>query len=433
MMSGRSFQNYLSLTMIQAANAVLPLIIFPIVLSRFGSEEYTRIVVSEAILLLVVAAVLYSFDLVGVRAIVQSDHRTDKTWLSALFFDVLITRVLIFCAVMAVLLPGIWAVRPALLPYALGWVLVPLSYAIQPNWFYQAHERNLPLAVVSFVSRAFLLIYVVLMMPDTLGAVWIPAIIGAAFISGAVASLMYCIVAYGLVFTRPPLVRIMHYLWTGKEIFLSNFSVSFYRDSNVLIMEMLSLRSELIALYSLAEKFIKVVQAACRPLNQLFYPRVMLVAKSVAHPSVAYLSALVPLVWPQLAALTCIWMLIVAGAVIVFDPMLLGLTPDAYRTLLGALMGMGIATYFGVCNFMLGAAGLNAVGYNKTFLSLVLGTGILSLTVNVILISVLGFWGAVIAFGMSEGILLCLILGTFLNNGWFGKLARLMRRDGLSR
>ena len=423
MIDVRTLQNYSSLALIQASNAVLPIIAFPVILTKFGSEEYARIVVTEALSLLSVSIVLYSFDLVGVRAIVQSDNKTRKSWLSALFFDVLVTRLFIFAIIAGMLIFGVYFIRPDLLFYAMGWLLVPMSYAVQPNWFFQAHERNMPLALISFVTRASLLIYVLMLMPDTFSPQWIPTIIGSAFISGAAASMLYCVVVYELKPTYPTLPRVWNYIRSGKEICLSNFSVSFFRDSNVVIMGALSLSSDLIALYSLTEKFIKVVQASCRPLNQLFYPRVMRVAKSFPYPSPAYLRALLPLIFPQLTLLFAIWVAVISAAMMIFDPALLELSRDEYWLLVSAMTFMALATLFGICNFMLGAAGLNAVGYDKTFLTLVLGTGVMSLTINVLLISLLGFWGAAIGFVLSEGILLFLIFCVFLNNPWLEKIS----------
>lgn len=423
MIGVRTLQNYFSLALIQASNAVLPIIAFPVILTKFGSEEYARIVVTEALSLLAVSIVLYSFDLVGVRAIIQSDDKTNKSWLSALFFDVLVTRLFIFAIIAGILLLGVCFVRQDLLPYALGWLLVPLSYAVQPNWFFQAHERNMPLALISFVTRASLLVYILMLMPDTIAPQWIPTIIGSSFISGAVAAMLYCVVIYELKPTFPTFSQIWNYIRSGKEICLSNFSVSFFRDSNVIIMGALSLSPDLIALYSLTEKFIKVVQASCRPLNQLFYPRVMRVAKSFPYPSSAYLRALFPLIFPQLMVLVVIWAVVISAALLIFDPALLELSLEEYWLLVSAMTLMALATLFGICNFMLGAAGLNAVGYKKTFLVLVLGTGVMSLTANVLLIVLLGFWGAAIGFVLSEGILLFLIFFVFLNNSWFEKIS----------
>lgn len=413
-----TLQNYFSLALIQASNAVLPIIVFPVILTKFGSEEYTHIAVTEALSLLAVSIVLYSFDLVGVRAIVQLEDKTDKSWLSALFFDVLVTRLFICVIIAGVLLLGVRVTRPDLLPYALGWLLVPLSYAVQPNWFFQAHERNIPLALISFVTRGSLLIYILMLMPDAIAPQWIPAIIGSAYISGAVTSMLYCVLVYELKPTYPNFSQVWIYIRTGKEVCLSNLSVSFFRDSNVIIMGALSMSPDLISLYSLAEKFTKVVQASGRPLNQLFYPYVMRIAKTFPYPSPAYLRALSPLILPQLMVLVAIWVAVISAALLIFDPALLEFSREEYWLLVSAMTLMALSTLFGVCNFMLGAAGLNAVGYSKTFLALVLGTGVASLASNVLLIFFLEFWGAVIGFVLSEGMLLLLVFSVFLNNRW---------------
>ncbi|WP_449406116.1 hypothetical protein, partial [Massilia phosphatilytica] len=85
--------NIAYLSAMQAANAVLPLIVFPFAFGVIGDHYYSKLVVSEGFVLFLVAFVLYSFDIDGVAIVADADMERDKEKLSEVLSCVLMARV----------------------------------------------------------------------------------------------------------------------------------------------------------------------------------------------------------------------------------------------------------------------------------------------------------------------------------------------------
>jgi len=58
----RSVANLVALGCIQLANALLPLVAYPFILGIVGAHNFSRVVVTETVMMAVLALVIYSFD-----------------------------------------------------------------------------------------------------------------------------------------------------------------------------------------------------------------------------------------------------------------------------------------------------------------------------------------------------------------------------------
>src|SRR6188768_1213640 len=68
----RNAGNLIALTAIQAANALVPVLVFPFALVQLGSEAFTSLAVAEALSVIVLTAVLYSFEVEGVGRVIAA-------------------------------------------------------------------------------------------------------------------------------------------------------------------------------------------------------------------------------------------------------------------------------------------------------------------------------------------------------------------------
>ena len=80
--------NLISLIIIQASNAVVPLILFPFVLKVMGSDAYAKVVTTEALMFIIYAFSLYSFEINGVSSVVNSRHEVNTTTLGKVFINI---------------------------------------------------------------------------------------------------------------------------------------------------------------------------------------------------------------------------------------------------------------------------------------------------------------------------------------------------------
>lgn len=401
-MKKKDFLNLISLTCIQVSNAFLPLIIFPYILKTVGSEFYSKITITEAISLIVLNFVIFSFEINGVSKVIGLDLEKDIKKLSSIFSNIFFTRVSIFilCLILIGLATPFFEKDFILLLFY--WMLVPLSFIIQPLWLFQGLEKNVPPAIFTFISRLICILLITQLIKKPDNYILVPLIVGLSYIFGAVLSLVFVLVKLKIKLQIVTFSNIKCYLNNGKEIFLSNISVLLYRDFNVIILGFLHTNPISISIYSMAEKLIKALQATTRPLNQLFFPKVIYLLKNNSIPDTQLFKRIMKLVIPQLLILIGLTILLIIGYFYVKRyTSLLNNFPYKERITLLFLI-MNIVVFFGILNFMLGIASLNYLNEKKYLFKIIFLVGIF----NIIFCTILSFFwkeiGAAICFTLSE-------------------------------
>lgn len=405
--------NLVALTAIQVSNAALPLFVFPFTLKVVGAGMYAKVALAEAIALLGVPLVLFSFDVDGVSRIVGLDVRAEIDRISRVFSGVLYVRLVLY-AVCLVAAAALWPfLDPIVARLLLAWLLVPLSHVVQSFWLFQGLERNAPVAAFTVVSRLLGAVLVTVLVRTPADVYRMPLIVGAVYVGSAVLSLGYAVGVLRIRLHRVPVAELAALVRGGKEIFLGNLSVILYRDANVLLLGAVAAGDKAIAAYSIAEKLIKGLQASMRPLNQLFFPKALRALRAHREADGSALKTMLKMTVPQWAALA-----VVTVGLFVGYGLLQGRVPVVRdfpnRELVARYMAVMVASvFFGIGNFMLGTAGLNYLEEKTYYFRVILAVGI----ANAILCSALSAWlggiGAALSFGLAESLLFCAILARY--------------------
>lgn len=413
----KNLANIFSLACVQGANALLPIFIFPYVLHLIGAEKYRDLVVSEAIGLIVLAIVLYSYEINGVTRSVHALKQEGVALASTVFSEVMCSRLIIwaFC-VGVVLISGVFLAHDVYLSL-LCWMLLPLAYIFQSTYFFQALENNVPVAVLSLVSRLACCGIVFTYLQPSDPTYFLPLIVGCSYLVGGFFSTLYLLFVVGVKFTSVSWKNMWNSLVDGKEIFSGNFAVVLFRDSNLLVLSFFGVSAASVASYSVVEKFIKAFQAVIRPLNQFFFPRVIHAVYGRPEPDKIALYRILRLTYLQLMILLLILIAIVTVWVLLNDEVaFLSSYPD--KPLMANLfLLMSVGVFFGVSNFMLGTAGLNSLNAKRYLAKSLIATGILTLTLCVASTKLIGVYGAAASFVFGEVMLFLLILRRYLKSG----------------
>ena len=392
----------------------MPLLVFPYILLIIGAELYAKLVFAEAIAQVVSTLVLYSFELDGPAAVVGRNAIDDGESISTALSEVLICRALILVTSAVIVAAVTWLINPSSLSLILSWLLVSLSVAVQPGWLFQGLQRNVPLAILSVSSRALALTLVVRSIHVPGDYTMIPLLIGGCYVIAAVVALLVALHLFGLslVWVRPG--RIREVLAHGREVFFGNVSVLLYRDLNVVVLGSLGVPGNGIAAYSLAEKTIKGLQAAMRPLNQVLLPRALLVARRANRIDRTVFADMRRLVTPQLLSLLVIVAVLVSGYAVAkeYVPAIRRLPNLARAETLASIMA--VAVFFGVVNFMLGMAGLNHLNERRYYFKSVLASGTCGAAVCVLLAHSWGEFAAATNVVLSEALLCALVVRKYL-------------------
>ena len=409
--------NLASLFGIQAANSLIPLIIVPLVLFRLGAAPYAELAVAEAISMLVLALVLYSFEVDGVARVVGHSLSKDQTLLGSVLGEIVSTRLLLFAIGSAVAIAAAFTVSGRFPQLLALYLLVPLGHVFHSYWFYQGVERNVIPASVTLGARTASLVLVYILVQSPGDQVLVPLLVGGPFALAGVASLAY---TRWLLRTRigwPGGYAVIRSLRHGKEIFGGNAAVSLYREVNVLLLSIVGVASTGVAAYSVAEKAVKMMQACTRPLSQFYFPKMLRAIADFGQPSRDAAARIALFTLYQTVALIVIALCIVGGYVLIapFSPWLAQFGSNS--SLMAMLAVMAPSTVFGLANFMFGSAALNFLGARQYLLGAILLTGCISVVLCLVLAAMIGALGGAIAFLFAESFLFLLIIRRFFVGG----------------
>ena len=245
--------NLLSLAGIQGANALFPLAVFPYLLSVLGYEEFSIVVVCEAVTLYMLAVCLYSFDVTAVKEIISSDAGEDGVDEPTVFWNVLCTRLILFAVVAIVGLFISYSYYSKYFYPLLAWLMFPLGMILQNNYYFQAKESNLRLSIFVLLSRlsACLTIYLLIASSDDM--LLSISILAGSFLLSGIASLISIASSITFRYSMISKKSIARLLEQGFMIFLGNISVSLFRGSNVIILSLVGGGSIRVPLFSCRE------------------------------------------------------------------------------------------------------------------------------------------------------------------------------------
>jgi len=405
--------NLFSLFVAQGSNAILPLIIFPYVLTVVGSESYSLLVITEALMFIIYAFVLYSFEINGVSKIIELEDKYDSNALSKIYSKIISARLIILCGFILILLAASPFLEKDFFFVLMIWMLIPLSYIFQSSYFFLALEENLFLALFIGASRALCVLLIFITIKSKADLYFVPLIIGLTFTLGSLCSFLYAMIKFKLHFYKVTLIDIKDIYYDGKEIFLGNISVLLLRDFNILILGLFTNNAISISTYSIAEKIIKSLQASIRPLNQFFFPKGVFLIKNIPTPNKKAFHLLSKISIPQLIVLGTIVSFLIVGYLVVGDKITYIREYPNINLVIQLCAIMVFSVFIGVLNFMYGTVGLNHLQSKGYYAKSIFFTGILSIIMALVLISLFHEVGASINFVLAEGILFYFIFNKY--------------------
>lgn len=414
MISRAGVANLTALVCIQASNALIPLMIVPFVLSEIGVHSYAELAIAESISMIVLATVLFSFEVDGVARVAGFRMTEHLIELGDALSEIVAARLILFVVASAVVLAGYGLVtghEPVLLAL---YLLVPLGQVFHSYWFYQGTETNLAPAIITLISRLVTLVIVFVGVRGPADQMLVPLAIGAPFAIGGLVSLLYLAIGKGLHLRWVGFASIFRVIRHGKEIFVGNAAVILYRDMNVVLLGIAGTAASGIAVYSLVEKTVKMIQACTRPLNQFFFPKVLRSIAQEHTPTKAVARIVLRFTAPQVAVTAGILAAIPLTYAVVSPhwPWLAQFARLPYVVELLAIMAP--ATLFGLANFMFGSAALNYLGERAYLLRSILATGVISALACLVFAPRFGATAAGICFVGSEILLFLFVLLRYL-------------------
>lgn len=275
----RLWQNFTALGIVQVSNFILPLIVIPYVIKVIGAEGFGVVSIAQVIMMFLSNVADYGFNLTATREISLS--RGNVSVISRVFFNVVITRLLIATVLFLLLLIALetipqWHLYRRL--YLLSFLTVPAQCLLM-NWLFQGMERMKVVMYISLLARIIFVVLVFAFIHKPEDKDYFIFFTGLGNLFAGVVSIWVAFVKFRMRVLLPDLKAIIKELKEGWHIMISNLSVSFFMYTNVVILGFF-VSKEIVGYYSVAEKIVMAARQVLSVYFQVIYPQVMQLAQS---------------------------------------------------------------------------------------------------------------------------------------------------------
>ncbi len=171
----RVLSNFVALSIVQASNYLVPVIILPYLFRVLGKSPYGLIEFARAVSICFLTVTDYGFSLSATREI--SVNREDPQKVSEVFSAVMLLRfffVVLSLAALVVLVLGIPRLRADWAVYFLAFGHV-IGQWLLPAWLFQGMERMKLVAVTNVIARLFYIILIFLFVRSPEDYLYVPA------------------------------------------------------------------------------------------------------------------------------------------------------------------------------------------------------------------------------------------------------------------
>jgi PST family polysaccharide transporter len=269
----RVLSNFFSLSVLQFANYLAPLITLPYLVRVLGPSRYGLVEFARALSIYFVILTEYGFNLSATREI--SIHRDDPRKVSEIFSAVMVIRLLLLGLSFIVMGLLVWAVpklRAEWLVYLFAFGTV-VGQTLFPVWLFQGLERMKQIAVLNIVARLLITVSIFVFIRRSGHYVYVPLVQSAGIILMGAGGLMMALRGFSVRFEVPSVAALWRETVNGWHLFLSRMATTLYTTSNIVILGLFT-TDAYVGYYAAGDKIVRAVQGLQLPLSQAIFPHV---------------------------------------------------------------------------------------------------------------------------------------------------------------
>jgi len=392
-------KNVLSLTIVQIASYVLPLISLPVVSRIIGPGKYGILNFAAAYIMYFILLVSYSFDFTATRKIARDPD--NGQYRSVVFSEVFYTQCLLFVfstIVFAVMLYTVPELKANKIVFIFTYFTCIATLFTQ-NWLFQAMQDLSKIALFNLISKLLFTVAILVVVRKNEDYIWQPFIIGAIQLVISAWCFIWAFRKYRIKFVNVPVSRCIGVLLEDRVVFFSLVFVNLYSSTNTVILGLYQ-SAEQVGYYTAAQRLIVVAQSVLvMPLAQAFYPFVGKAFAEGREPGLRVVQKMVPLII-VVFGMASIVMLVLGPLVIrIFYG-------HKFEAAIPVFEILAIVPLIFSLNNMLGIQMMMNLGMDKLYFKITASAGILSVLLNVLIIKRWGYIGSTINWLFTEIFLL---------------------------
>jgi len=290
----RLIQNFTSLSILQVANYLFPLIVLAYVVRVLGPAKYGLINFAAAFIAYFNLISDYGFTLSGTKEI--SIIRDDKEKLSKTFSAIITIKLLISIVSFLFFIAIVYFIPF----FKNNWEVYVLSYGfviggvLFPSWFYQGMEQMKYITIIQVVIRSIVTVLIFILIKEEGDYLLLVLLNSIAQIMIGILGVVISLVKFKINFKLPSFEEIKIQLKSGWNIFQSMIAINIYTTSNTFILGLFASEA-IVGFYAAADKIRMALQGIQSVLSQTVFPYVNSLAKESYEKYILFIKKLLKL------------------------------------------------------------------------------------------------------------------------------------------
>lgn len=392
------FKNIASLSLVQVANYALPFLAVPIISRIIGPDKFGILNYAVAFMAYFNILITYGFDLTATRRIAKDPMNNEQR--NKIFSEVIVAKFFLFIVSIGIFVACLFLLPPLRQEkqVAIFSFLVCVGTLFTQNWLFAAMQDLAKVALFDFISKLLFTILVFLIVRERHDYIWQPLITGLVQITIALGSLIWAVKKYELKLKPVGLKQIISLLKKEATVFVSLILISLYTTTNVIILGLFQ-SSEQVGYYIAGQKLVIVVYSIISlPLSQALFPYIGKAFAENYYQGLELVQKIIPLIFVVTISAGIVMLLAGPKAIELFYGTDFKPAGLVFQVLAFAPVFMTMSSFFGT-QIMLN------LQMDKAFLIITLTATVISLLINLSLVSKFGYLGTSLNWMATEALI----------------------------
>jgi len=266
-------ENFISLSILQSVNYILPLVTLPYLVRVLGPEKFGLIAFAQSFMQYFVVLTDFGFNLSATREV--AIHRDNKEKLSEIFSSVMTIKfvlLMISFMIMSIIVFSFEKFRKDWLIFYFTFGVV-VGQVIFPVWFFQGMEKMKYITFLNVTAKLIFTLLIFVLIHKVSDYIFVPLINSFGFLVSGFLAIWIITKDFKIKFYIINKNTLIKYLKSSFQFFLSRVSVSLYTSTNTFILGLFTTEKE-VGYYSIAERLYLALQQFYHPLVNALYPYV---------------------------------------------------------------------------------------------------------------------------------------------------------------
>ena len=267
----RLLSNFLSLSVLQGANFILPLISLPYLVRILGTEAFGLVMFAQAVIMYFIILTDYGFNLSSTREI--SIHRDNEVKIAEIFSTVMFIKLILLMVSFILLTIIIFSFEK----FRTDWYIYYLTFGMVigqvlfPVWFFQGIEKMKYITILNIIAKLIFTVAIFIFIQSAEDYYYVPILNSLGFIIAGLLSLWIVFHDFKMRLVMPNYKNMKYMFLESSNLFVSNLSVTMYTASNTLILGLFT-DNNTVGIYASIEKLVLAIKNLYVPLYQALFP-----------------------------------------------------------------------------------------------------------------------------------------------------------------